>query len=155
LLLITNCLLSSWFLVLQTSVSFDPNWILSCNCKQYSLVVNKLYWHNRHWCTYAYLRPVLCLVCLELTRIRCVEICVAGWLSSGLCACAVMLPHLRYRKEWIKVRDVLFFNQKFFLLVNVYIEIFPAIESCSFSAWLYQCHGILDGSIFVSVVQHV
>jgi len=34
------------------------------------------------------------------------------------------------------------------------VQIFPVIELCSLSTWFNQYHGILDGSVFVSIVQY-
>jgi len=47
-----NCLLASWFLVIQTSTAYDQIWILSCNCRHYSLVMCKLVFITDTVCIY-------------------------------------------------------------------------------------------------------
>jgi len=51
--------------------------------------------------------------------------------SIGLCAYVVLLPYLRYSKEWVEIRDILFFDMQSSMLANLYEELFPNIASCS------------------------
>lgn len=97
-----------------------------------ALVINKLLF-KRNKCAYLYLLYMLCLVCVMQAMKLCMGLCVIMCVSNGLCASAVLLMYLHYNEEWVEVRHMLFLDQQSFLLVNVYVEIFPPSESRSFS----------------------
>jgi hypothetical protein len=86
----------------------DPNWMLSCNCKQYPLNIRKFSWHNR--CPFLCLHLVLFLACVEWTKRLLGAVCCCMW-TDWFCTCFVLFPYLCYSKWRVKIRDILFFKQ--------------------------------------------
>jgi hypothetical protein len=87
---------------------------------------------------------LMCVYVLTLYVMSCLcglhyeTVHVPVYVSTGLHTCAVLFLYQRYSEKWVEVRDILFFDQQSFMLVNVNVEIFPAIELCSLSTWFNQ-----------------
>jgi len=109
-------------------------------------IFNDAYTYQMYWLKFIRNKMFLYIFILTLygmsflceVRYETVHGSVCCYMCINQCACAMLLPCLCYCEEWAEVRDILLFNQKSFLLVNLYVGIFPAIESCSFTTWLYQ-----------------